>query len=154
MLPDAPARLNQNYPVSLMPSHPSLQGLRLLVVEDETIIAMLVEDMLTDLGCVVVGVAGTVADGLAVVSSGRVALDGAVLDVNIGGEKVFPVADALAARGVPFVFATGYGTSGVLDQYANTRVIAKPFQSHTLENALAATFEQTTRSGFRRDEMS
>ena len=62
-----------------------------LVVEDEAMVAMLVEDMLTDLGCVVVGVAGTVANGLAVVGAGDVALDGAVLDVNIGGEKVFPL---------------------------------------------------------------
>lgn len=128
-----------------MPPSTSLRGLRLLVVEDEAMVAMLVEDMLTDLGCVVVGVAGTVANGLAVVGAGDVALDGAVLDVNIGGEKVFPVADALAARGVPFLFATGYGAAGVADRYADKRVIAKPFQSRVLEDALAATFAQTTR---------
>ena len=70
-----------------MPPPPLLQGLRLLVVEDEAMVAMLVEDMLTDLGCVVVGVAGTVAEGLAVVGSGGVALDGAVLDVNVGAKR-------------------------------------------------------------------
>lgn len=123
-----------------MPPHSSLLGLRLLVVEDEALIAMLVEDMLTDFGCVVVGVAGTVADGLAIVRSRDVALDGAVLDVNVGGEKVFPVADALAARGVPFLFATGYGAAGVVGQHANTRVVAKPFQPKVFRDALAATF--------------
>lgn len=128
-----------------MPPSTSLRGLRLLVVEDEAMVAMLVEDMLTDLGCVVAGVAGTVANGLAVVGAGDVTLDGAVLDVNIGGEKVFPVADALAARGVPFLFATGYGAAGVADRYADKRVIAKPFQPRVLEDALAATFARTAR---------
>ena len=109
-------------------------------------VAMLVEDTLTDLGCVVVGVAGTVAEGLAVVGSGGVALDGAVLDVNVGGEKVFPVANALAARGVPFLFATGYGTAGVAAWYADTRVIAKPFRPRVLEDALAATFARAARA--------
>lgn len=123
-----------------MTSRPSLRGLRLLVVEDEALVAMLVEDMLTDLGCVVVGVAGSVAKGLAVVGSEEVSFDGAVLDVNLGGEKVFPVADALAARGVPFVFATGYGAAGVAGRYAKAPVIAKPFGLPDLEAALAATF--------------
>ena len=103
-------------------------------------IAMLVEDMLTDLGCVVVGIAGTVAKGLAMVGSSDMALDGAVLDVNLGGEKVFPVAEALAARGVPFIFATGYGVAGVAAQYADTPVLAKPFQSQMLEQALMRLF--------------
>ncbi len=80
-----------------------------------------------------------------------------MLDVNVGGEKVFPVADALAARGVPFLFATGYGTAGVAARYADKRVIAKPFQPQVLEDALAATFARATRarseSGLRGDDV-
>lgn len=119
-----------------MASSQPLKGLRLLVVEDEALVAMLVEDMLTDLGCIVVGIAGTVAKGICLARSAELVLDGAVLDVNIGGEKVFPVAEALAARGVPFIFATGYGAAGVEARYADERVIAKPFQLRTLEQAL------------------
>lgn len=114
---------------------------RILVVEDETIVAMMVEDMLTDLGCVVVQVAASVEAGLAVATSPRVALDGAVLDVNLSGTKVFPVADALAARGVPFIFATGYGATAVIARYPNTPVIAKPFDAQQLMQALTAALE-------------
>jgi len=111
-----------------------LKGLRLLVVEDETLVAMLVEDFLTDLGCVVVDVAGTLEQGLAAASSG--AIDGAILDVNLGGAKVFPIADVLAERGVRFVFATGYGPGGVEPRYADRAIIAKPFRREALERVL------------------
>ena len=113
-----------------------LKGRRFLVVEDEAVLAIMVEDMLTDLGCVVVGVAGTLATGMALASSADVVLDGAVLDVNLGGEPVFPIAEALTARGVPFVFATGYGTAGLGPRYAWRPTVAKPFLLRTLEQAL------------------
>jgi CheY-like chemotaxis protein len=116
-------------------SHP-LTGLRLLVVEDEAMVAMLIEDMLTELGCVVIDVAGTVSTAVnAVDAKGRM-LDGAILDVNLGGEKVFPVADALAMRGVPFVFATGYGPAGLNDRYPGVVTLAKPFRLSALEQVL------------------
>lgn len=118
-------------------SQASLQGLRMLVVEDEALIAMLVEDMLTDLGCVVVDIAGTVEDGLRLATPGKATIDAAILDVNIGGEKVFPVADALTELGVPFIFATGYGTAGLAPRYASHAVVAKPFRRHALEHLLA-----------------
>jgi CheY-like chemotaxis protein len=123
-----------------MPPDPVFQGLRLLVVEDEAIVAVMVEDMLTDLGCKVVQVAGTVEKGLAIVASITTALDGAVLDVNIGGEKVFPIADALIARGLPFIFATGYGTAGIEPRFAGQCVISKPFQAQVLSYALSRAF--------------
>jgi CheY-like chemotaxis protein len=119
-----------------MASEHDLAGLRLLVVEDEAMVAMMVEDMLADLGCTVVEVAGTVAKGLALASSEDAALDGALLDINVGGEKVFPVAEALAARRVPFVFATGYGAAGLEARFAGVPVLAKPFQRTALERAL------------------
>ena len=115
-----------------------LQGLRMLVVEDEAMIAMLVEDMLAELGCTVIDIAGTVEQGLRLAEPGKTSIDAAILDVNIGGEKVFPVADALAAHGVPFVFATGYGSAGIDARYENRPVIAKPFRRETLEKSLAS----------------
>ncbi len=119
-----------------MPEAGALRGLRLLVVEDETMVAMLLEDMLGELGCVVAGFAGTVARGVALAGSADLALDGAVLDINVGGERVFPVADVLAARRVPFVFTTGYGVDGLEARYADRPTLAKPFQLRTLAAAL------------------
>jgi len=113
-----------------------LAGLRLLVVEDEAMVAMMLEDMLSDLGCVVVEVAGSLARGLALVDSPHIAIDGAVLDVNLGGEKVYPVAERLTARRVPFIFSTGYGLAGISPQFAHVLALAKPFSLSRLERAL------------------
>ena len=82
---------------------------RIMIVEDEALVAMMVEDLLNDLGCEVAGSFGAVGEALAWLDGPASLPDGAVLDVNIGGEMVFPVAEALRVRGVPFVFATGYG---------------------------------------------
>jgi CheY-like chemotaxis protein len=109
-----------------------LVGLRVLVVEDEAMVAMLIEDFLTDLGCVVVGVAGTLASGLKLARDTSIAIDGAMLDINLGGEKVFPIADVLADRGIPFVFATGYGPEGLAPRFAGHSVITKPFKLEPL----------------------
>ncbi len=115
---------------------PLIEGLRVFVVEDEALVAIMLEDMLIDLGCTVVGVAGNIHDALSrLVDSDA---DGAVLDVNIGGEKVFPVADALAARGTPFVFATGYGRTGLDDRYPRAPVLTKPYSRDALALALAS----------------
>lgn len=116
----------------------ALAGARLLIVEDETLVALMVEDMLSDLGCVVVDVAGTLSQGLSLVSDPDLALDGAILDVNLGGEKVYPVAEALAARGIPFIFATGYGIAGIAETYAHVPALAKPYDAQLLERTLAA----------------
>lgn len=86
-----------------------MKSAKVMIVEDEALVAMMVEDMLQDLGCEVIASFGAVADALAWLGCGHPPPDGAVLDVNIGGEMVFPVAEELRERGVPFVFATGYG---------------------------------------------
>src|SRR4051794_21073625 len=87
-----------------------LEGLRVLVVEDESIISFLIEDLATELGAAAVWHAATVAGALALLDRQRP--DAAVLDVNLGGESGLPVAERLEAMGVPFVFATGYGRQG------------------------------------------
>jgi DNA-binding response OmpR family regulator len=115
-----------------------LQGLRMLVVEDEAMVAMLVEDLLIDLGCVVVDVAGTLEQGLRAAAASASPIDGAILDVNLGGSKVFPIADVLEARGVKFIFATGYGVLGVESRYAGHKILSKPFQLRALEETLVA----------------
>lgn len=113
----------------------SLKGLRILLVEDEAMIAMLVEDMLLDGGAEVVGPAGGVKAALSVIAETDV-IHGALLDVNLGGEQSFEVADALAARNIPFVFVTGYGGAGVRDRYPNAPTLQKPFVTSDLERAL------------------
>ena len=83
-----------------------LAGLRVLVVEDEMMVSMLIEDMLSDLGCAVVGPASRLDEAMQLASSAD--LDCAVLDVNLGGQPIFPHDDLLRERGRPFAFATGY----------------------------------------------
>lgn len=112
-----------------------LAGLRILVVEDETVVSMLLEDMLAELGCEVVGPAARLGRALELAKTG--AFDLAVLDVNLAGEEVYPVADALAVRGLPFVFATGYGKGGVRGAYRDRPTVQKPFQQPHLRRALA-----------------
>ena len=108
---------------------------RVLIVEDEVLVSILSEDALTDLGIEVAGVAGTLEEALAHTEAGN--FDCAILDVQIQGKDVFPVAEALAARGVPFVFATGYGQSGVPEKYRGRPVLQKPFMAPELERVLA-----------------
>ena len=112
----------------------SLSGLRLLVVEDEAMIAMMLEDMLDTFGCVVVDVAGTLSKGLDLAGNLSLSLDGAILDVNLGGETVYPVAERLAARGVPFIFCTGYGLAGLAANFSHVPTLAKPYMREELEN--------------------
>lgn len=115
----------------------SIAGLRLLLVEDEALVAMMLEDQLADLGCVVVGVAANVAEGLAVIEDHAPELDGAVLDINLGGEKVYPVAEELAGRGIPFIFSTGYGRAGIEPDFAQTPMLAKPYGQGALAQMLS-----------------
>jgi CheY-like chemotaxis protein len=111
---------------------------RILVVEDEMLIAMLLEDMLAELGHKVAGVMPRVNEALAAVS--RDDYDLAILDLHLNGQSAFPVADALMARGKPFAFATGYGESGLPDRYRGLPVLQKPFAREDLERTLK-TFE-------------
>ena len=102
-----------------------LSGRRVLVVEDEMMILMIIEDMLADLGCESVTAAATVDQALALI--GTQVFDAAMLDMNLNGNKSHDVADALAARGVPFVFSTGYSALDVRSGYRDRPVLKKPF---------------------------
>ena len=117
------------------PQAASMDGLRVLIVEDETLVALLLEDMLADIGCTVIGSASTVNGALETLR--QTAPGAVVLDINLGGEKSYPVAEALAQSGVPFVFATGYGDDRLKDPWQQRPVIQKPFGQDQLKQALA-----------------
>nr|WP_294522282.1 response regulator [uncultured Rhodopila sp.] len=110
--------------------------LSILIVDDETMIVMLLEDMLADLGCSVAGSAGSVAQSLAIIERTKQTLDGAFLDINLRGELVYPVADALKARGIPFVFVTGNALHGIDPDYAGVPALSKPFGARAIEQAV------------------
>ncbi|HEY0206881.1 MAG TPA: response regulator [Acetobacteraceae bacterium] len=114
-----------------------LTGLRVLVVEDEALVSMLIEDFLEELGCEVVGVASRLEDAME--NARTLELDAAVLDVNLAGHLSYPVAQALRARGVPVVFATGYGTEGLPVELQQFAVLSKPFRQEQLAKALSDT---------------
>jgi len=114
----------------------SLAGLRVLVIEDEMLVAVLVEDFLFDHGSIVIGPAASVNDALHLVGTEH--LDAAVMDVNIAGEKVFPVAEALDRRGIPFLIVSGYGQSAIPPDRPKWRVCAKPFNGQEMVAMLQA----------------
>lgn len=111
-----------------------LCDLRVLVVEDEMMVSMLIEDVLVEQRCAVVGPYGQLADALA--AARTQALDLAVLDVNIIGGRVYPVAEVLEQRGIPFVFLSGYGQSAVPSDHPDWKVCSKPFRPADLVTML------------------
>jgi CheY-like chemotaxis protein len=107
---------------------------RALVVEDEIMVAMHVEDLLTELGIEVSAIATSLDQALALAREGG--FDFAVLDVNLAGQLSFPVADVLRERGIPFLFASGYGSKGVQDDYRSAIRLQKPFVGRDLAQAI------------------
>lgn len=112
------------------------ERLRILVVEDEMLVAMNIEDMLLDLGHEVGGMASRLDTALALAQ--EEAFDVAMLDVNLAGQDSFGVADLLAERGIPFLFATGYGLQGIEERHRGRPVLQKPFRAVDLGEALRA----------------
>jgi DNA-binding NtrC family response regulator len=115
----------------------SLEGARILVIEDEGPIALMLEDMLGDMGCVVAGSAATVKEALRCVEAGG--FDFALLDINLRDETAEPVADALVKTGIPFALASGYGLAGVPEHLRHIPVLRKPFAIAELEKLLRDT---------------
>jgi CheY-like chemotaxis protein len=111
-----------------------LEGLRVLVVEDEALLSLALQDMLTDLGCIVAGQAARLEAALAL--AGTVECDAAILDLNLAGKRVDPVVEVLTRRGIPIVFATGYGQAGVDPRHQGGPVLEKPFGIEELRRAL------------------
>lgn len=109
---------------------------RVLLVEDESMVLMLLEDLIAGMGYEVGCSVANVEDALVALEKNEI--DVALVDVNLGGTPSFPIADALAARGIPFVFTTGYGARGLPPEYANFPVLQKPFRPRDLQAALMA----------------
>lgn len=112
-----------------------LKGAKVLVLEDETLVSMMIEDMLADLGCTVVGPFARLDDALAHLS-GHPDLDLALIDVNLGGVQSFPAAEALTRADVPFVFTTGYDEAGIPEPWRSRPALRKPFILREMETAL------------------
>jgi CheY-like chemotaxis protein len=111
----------------------TLSGRRVLIVEDESLVAMLAEDFLTELGAIVVGPATSIDDALAMIATREI--DAAILDINIRGERSDRVADALSLRGIPTVCATGYGADAAVSARGSA-IVAKPYSKEKLDRAL------------------
>lgn len=114
-----------------MTARTNLTDRRILVVEDDLTIAVLIEEVLQDLGCIVVGPVGKLDAALRLASDE--VLDAAILDVTIRGGKIFPVADRLQARGIPFVLASGYGDWALPEAFRNQPRLTKPFRVKELK---------------------
>lgn len=115
-------------------TEPLANGKRVLVVEDEILVGMLLEDMLNELGHEHIYVVPRLSEAVQAASDSEFAF--AILDVNIDGDEIFPVADILKAKGTPFIFATGYGTRGLPDHYRDRPTLQKPFSMKDLKRVL------------------
>jgi PAS domain S-box-containing protein len=131
---DATRRVHSGRPesVPIEAEHPRvpIQGRQILLVEDEALIGIMMRDVLTDIGFAVVGPITDVARALAAAKDDDIS--GAILDINLDGEPIYPVADALSRRGIPFVFLTGYGADGIDRRYAHVPALEKPIEPETL----------------------
>ncbi|MCQ8783936.1 response regulator [Mangrovibrevibacter kandeliae] len=120
----------------------ALEGLRVLVVEDESLVAMQLEDMLLDLGCAVVGPAMRLSRALEMAA--EAGIDIAILDVNLGGERVYPVAQMIRDRKIPIVFATGYGRAGVDAVWHDCPILQKPYTENQLAEMMGLAMTPRT----------
>lgn len=120
---------------------------RVLVVEDEMTIALLLEDMIDDLGYEIAGLAMRLPQAMELART--IALDVAILDVNLDGHMSYPVADALDARQIPYIFATGYGSGGIAPGYRDRTIVQKPYEIHDVRKAIEAALlqDRTRRQG-------
>src|SRR5205085_3519139 len=118
------------------------KGTQVLLVEDEALVGMMIADFLGEIGFRVLGPFTKTVDGLNAAKGGKIAA--AVLDVNVGGEEIYPLAEYLKGRGIPFVFVTGYGADSIDERFAGVPVLQKPVDRDTLRQALLAKPENVT----------
>lgn len=118
-----------------------LAGFSVFVAEDEALVAMNLEDMLRDLGCSVLGPAMRLDQAERMLEEG-LACDAAILDINLGGEMVFPVAEKLRARGIPIIFTTGYGREGLPKEWHSENVLQKPYAAEDIAANLSAVLDR------------
>ena len=107
---------------------------RVVIIEDEGMVAMLIEDMLADLGHEVVATVGQMERAAQLIS--ETSADIVILDVNLNGEQTYVLASALASRGIPFIFSTGYGSAGLKEEWRSRPALQKPFQTRDLERVM------------------
>ena len=117
---------------------------RVLIVEDEPLLALNIDDMLTELGYSVAGTATRIETALLLAANREFEI--AVLDINLAGSNTFPVADILRARGIPFVFTSGYGPGGLVDGYREAHLLTKPFGIRELEHIIAQSLSAVSSS--------
>ena len=118
-----------------------LKGRRVLVIEDETLVAMLIEDLLDELGCTVVATFSRVSQAQDYLAKSA-DFDAAILDVNIAGEDVYAIASALNGNHIPFIFVTGYGPAGVREEWRARGVVQKPIQQNELAQLLDTAIQK------------
>ena len=117
-----------------------LAGRRILVVEDEALVAMLIEHALRALGCEVVGPVSSTKEAISLIQTGRV--DAATLDINLSREEVYPVAEILEAQGIKFILITGYDEENILRRYGRWPLMQKPFTDERLAALLACVLSE------------
>jgi two-component SAPR family response regulator len=113
----------------------ALEGRKLLVVEDDYLIALELTHSLQDVGARIIGPVATIAEAAALIDDGFL-IDGAILDINLDGQRVYPLAERLRARGVPFVFTTGYDDWVLPKEFADVPRLEKPVETAALARAL------------------
>ncbi len=121
-----------------MGSESDLRGKRVLIIEDEAMVALFLEDTLAEIGCEVAGHASHFEDAMEKARS--LSFDVAILDVNLNGRQTLPIAEAMVERGSPFVFATGYASTSLPPALRHVPIVPKPFEQRELESALLKAF--------------